>query len=132
MDGAMASRCGTAAFLLVALAGCGRDEEYVQAIRTQIASLEETNRLLASIKDAGSMESVKDALAEQYAKSEANADRARRLPRPSAALRERLQEEGGQMERLARQYLEEIERIKTLPRGNDFLVEVGLLTRAKS
>ena len=114
-----------------ALGGCSRSEDYATVIRDQVAALEEVNRLLAGVTDAASMETAKEALAAQYAKSEANAKRGRSLPKPGPEERQRLAEEAAQMQRVAQKYLEEVQRVKTLPRGADFLAEVGILKRAE-
>ncbi len=108
---------------LLALAGCesvSRDD-YLQVFRDQKAAYDEVTEVLESVKDQESMAKAEKALAEKTAKFEPATKRAKALPPPTEEMRRRLAEEMQAIQRSHDRMFTEVQRVKGLPGGEEFL-----------
>jgi hypothetical protein len=111
------------------LCGCDRGEAYLEIARAQQVTWDETAGVLASVKDAASMDAARDRFAELTVKGQTLARRAKSLPRPSDSVLERLEEERGKMERAANRMRGEVARVGQLPGGAEFLKDIEIIVR---
>jgi hypothetical protein len=109
--------------------GCDRGETYLEIARAQQAAWDETADVLASITDAASMEAARDRFAELTVKGQTLARRAKAMPRPSDRILEQLEEERGKMERAANRMRAEVNRVRQLPGGAEFLKDIDEIAR---
>ena len=108
--------------LLALLAGCARDEEYLQVAREQRAAMKEVADVLETIRDEKSMAEAKASLDELVKKTEAIAERARSLPQPPPdRVLERMKEESHFAARAVERLSAEASRVSNLPGGKAFL-----------
>ena len=117
----MSAICRVAVLAVVfAVAGCTRSEEYVDVARTQRKAMDDIRAVLAEIKDEKSMAAAKDELDRRFDAFDAIARKARGLPKPSADVLARLEDEQRPMEKALQNLKEEIDRVRALPGGERF------------
>jgi hypothetical protein len=117
-----------ALFVVCALiAGCGPDP-YREAIRKQVSKQEELADLLAEVKDAKSMSDIEASIADRMEAFQRAANRAAKLPHPDPGRIQAYKDEFGEkMTSAFVRYTKEVERIRGLPGGPEFLDRVGKL-----
>lgn len=107
--------------LLFLVSGCNREQDYVDVAREQRAAWKEMTDILATVKDEKSMAGAKASLEKHNAKYETLARKARALPKPSAQVLQRLQEDEVIIRATLRHLHTEAERVGKLPGGEDFM-----------
>ena len=116
------SALGSSFVLMLLLAGCAKEEDYLDVFRAQRANWHELADILESIKDDKSMAEAKTILEDRLKKYEAISRRASSLPKPpppevlQALERDRFVTEGA-LSRLKA----ESKRVSELPGGMAFL-----------
>ena len=119
-----AAGCGCLV-LLSLLAGCTKDEDYIEVVRQQRANWKEMTDSLATIKDEKTMADAKIALDERRPKYDALARKANALPKPPpAAVSERLRDELPVLQATAKRFARESERVSKLPGGEEFMKQL--------
>ena len=115
-----AVRWGGVVLLLITV-GCTKDEVYVEVAREQRAAWQEMADILAKVKDEKSMADAKAALVERGAKYEGIARKAKALPKPSAEVVKRLQEDEFLIKATLKNLRTQAERVGKLPGGKEFM-----------
>lgn len=107
--------------LLFFLAGCARDEDYLQVVRDQRALLKEAADILETVTDKESMAKAKVELDRVAQKAEHVSKRANALPKPPPPrLMESLQKEAKFTNTALERLTIEVQRVKKLPGGPEF------------
>lgn len=107
--------------LLLGLAGCAKEKDYVDAFREQRAAYRDVTQVLATIRDEQSMKDAKASLEKRFDKFAQAAAKIRALPRPSAELLSKLDQEQAGMKRAFADLQDEVSRVTKLPGGSAFL-----------
>ena len=115
-----AVRWGGVILLLIPV-GCTKDEDYVEVAREQRGAWQEMAEILAKVNDEKSMADAKTALVERGQKYERIARKARALPKPSAEVVKRLQEDEFLIKATLKKLRTEAERVDKLPGGKEFM-----------
>lgn len=127
------ARCGWFVLVLAA-AGCARDEDYLDVYREQRAAWQEMADILATVTDEKTMAEAQATLKGRSQKYEAIAKKANALPKPPpAAVLQRLEEDRVIMRQTVERLQDEVKRVRKLDGGEEFLTQFesnsqGLLT----
>src|SRR5262245_19935421 len=113
-----------AALLWMSIGGCTRTETYVSVLREQRAALEEATAILRGVRDAESLAEAKEKLASLQQRCDAVAVKAKKLGKPSDAMREELAEETYLLQRTFAAWQGEIRRVQALPGGAALLDDI--------
>jgi hypothetical protein len=113
-----------AALICMTIAGCTRTETYASVLREQRAALEEATNILRGVRDAESLAAAKEQLAALQQRCDAVAVKAKKLGKPSDAVREELAEETYLLQRTFAAWQGEIRRVQSLPGGSALLDEI--------
>jgi predicted RNase H-like nuclease (RuvC/YqgF family) len=127
--------------LLVAawLCGCGSSHEtlceqtrrYAEVMSEQIKVFEELVEVLTSIQTPADMNGAKERLRERLDNVEKLAQRARSMPPPSQAVKDKIQEQlGPQVSAVFRRLKDERQRIEKLPGGTELIKDLGMLKKS--
>jgi hypothetical protein len=112
--------------LLFLLAGCAKDQDYFEVLNEQQAAWTELADVLETVKDEKSMAEAKTALEIREAKFEAVAQKAKALPKPSAAVLEQLEQKRYLLQRAIERSQGEVRRIRRdVPGGEAFCKKFG-------
>jgi len=111
------------------LAGCNRADDYLEVVRQQQATWEETTKLLAGVTDAESMEAAKDRFAELTVRAQGSARKAAAMGRPPDAVLEQLEEQRRGLQSAANRMRAEVARVRQLPGGAEFLKDIEEIAR---
>jgi len=114
-----------AGLALLLLAGCTRTEDYLEVFQEQRKAWNELADVLETIKDEKSMAAAKTDLEARLERYNQVVKKARDLPAPSEATKNRLEDERHLMERAVNRVLTEVGRIRRLPGGARFLEDTG-------
>jgi hypothetical protein len=116
-----AARC-IGLLLLLAPAGCTRDEDYLDVFREQQAAYKEMADILATVKDQQSMADAKSAFEQRRARFEAIAKKGKALPNPPPPdVVKRMKEEEFAVKRTMTYLQTELDRVSRLEGGKEFL-----------
>ncbi|MBI2805202.1 MAG: hypothetical protein HYX68_09520 [Planctomycetes bacterium] len=107
--------------VLLALAGCKSEKDFIQLARDQRAAWNETADILATIKDEKSMARAKEAFAAKLKDFEAISQRAQALGPPPEGAVARLRDEEFLIRDAFSRLTMEAERVSKLPGGEEFL-----------
>jgi hypothetical protein len=128
----------SACFVLVlTLAGCAKDEDYFEVLREQRGAWKEMADILATVHDDKSMTDAKTALEERGKKFDAISRKAKALPNPPPQeVLKRMEADRFVMERTVARLQSEVERVRKLPGGVEFLKQFesgsqGLMSAVK-
>lgn len=113
---------GGSCLALLILVGCTSNEQYLEVAREQRAAWSEMAEILKTIKDEKSMADAKSALDAKTKEFEAIARKAKALPKPPPPeVNKQLEEDKFVIQSTLRRLSSEIQRVKKLPGGEDFL-----------
>ena len=114
-----------AGILLAALSGCDKSATYLAIARDQVRAQEDLAALLSTVTDKASMEASRASLRRLYEHFDELSQQALKLPKPSAAVQERLIEEwGSKLEASMTSLREQRARICALPGGEAFMKDL--------
>ena len=127
------SVCFGAAVLVFSLAGCTKEQDYLDVLNDQQAALREMTEILKTIKDQQTMDQAKRTLRENAEKYAAISERANSLPKPPPPrVQERMKQESGALAATLLHLRAEAKRVGDLPGGAEFLRQFksteGLMT----
>ena len=111
------------------LAGCSRADDYLEVVKQQQATWEETTKLLAGVTDAESMDAAKDRFVELTVRAQNAARKAAAMGKPPDAVLEQLEEQRRGLERAANRMRQEVARVRELPGGPEFLKDIEEIAR---
>ncbi len=114
-------RAALVGLALLALPGCTRTEDYLEVARAQQEALRDVTAVLTHIHSEKDMAAAKEKLDDGEARFEAIARKARALPKPPPEVASRLQDEAPKMQRALEQLRDEVQRVRGLPGGQEFL-----------
>src|SRR5882724_6374719 len=122
MDGLLRAHVLLSVTLCVWLAGCGGTDPRIAMLRSRTAVQKEIHQILVGVKDTASMAEAKTKLDDRYDHCERLAQKARELDRnlPPDVAEQMLREKKG-LEQAVADTAREIQRIKELPGGKDFI-----------
>ena len=118
------------AIVLISLAGCGSDSAspYMAIFQEKINELQELTEVLSTVKDESTMEAARSEWKTRSRRFEQQAEKNREVPRPSAAVKRKVEEElAPQFNRAMEKLQAEVRRIKDLPGGEEFLQGISKL-----
>jgi hypothetical protein len=120
---------------LLVLAGCAKDEDYLDVMREQRAAWKEMADILETVKDEKSMAEAQTKLKSNSERYAAIARKAKALPNPPPPeVAERMNQQTFVMQEAMKRLQKEVGRVsKEVPGGRDFLnqfesISPGLLT----
>lgn len=111
---------------VVILPGCGGESSYRAVVRDQAKAFEEMTEILKTMTDKESMAAARESLLERREEFEAIAQRGRSLSKPSRDMGERLKDDVGKLSQAWRNFQREVQRVRALPGGPEFLTDIGL------
>lgn len=109
--------------LMSLIAGCGDSTK--AALDQQVANWREIGDILATVHDKMSMDEAEDRLFSNARKFKDASQRFQRMTRRDAARLDDYPEEKGAMESAVREVVRHVQRIKTLPGGDEFFQRIG-------
>jgi len=121
---------GALAIILISSAGCGSDSPsaYVAIFQEKINELQELTEVLSTVKDESTMEAARSEWKKRSRRFEEQAEKNKELPKPSAAVKRKVEEElGPQFNRTMKDLRAQVKRIKDLPGGEEFLQGISKL-----
>jgi len=128
-----AARLGGLLLLLV-VAGCARDDDYLDVMREQRAAWKEMADILETVKDEKSMAEAQKTLAGKSEKYAAIARKAKALPNPPPpGVAEQMNQQKFVVQEAVKRLATEADRVSKMPGGKDFLKQFessssGLMT----
>ena len=118
------------AIVLISSVGCGSDSPspYLAIFQEKINELQELTEVLSAVKDESTMEAARSEWKKRSRRFEEQAEKNKELPKPSAAVKRKVEEElGPQFNRTMKNLQAEVKRIKDLSGGEEFLKGISKL-----
>lgn len=110
--------------LVLIVAGCTKDQDYLDVKDEKLAALTELTEILKTVKDAQTMGEAKRTLQGKSERYEAISRKASALPMPPPErVQQRIKEEMYVIQRIFDHYRTETVRINGLPGGPEFLTQ---------
>jgi len=106
---------------MLSLTGCAKEKDYLDVFREQRSAWRDLTEVLATVRDEKSMADAKGTLEDRLEKYEKIAAKARALPKPSAQILMKLEQDRASMQRAAENLQDEVRRVRALPGGPAFL-----------
>jgi hypothetical protein len=116
----------TLALGLLALAGCNRNQEYLEVVRGQEKAVRSVTAVLAKIRDEKDMAAAKEELDDRFARYEKIARKARDLPPPpQPEVGTPLADAAFSLQKAFKEMRDEIARVQGLRGGPEFFAQFG-------